>query len=319
MKNLVSLRYIVGVFAIGAISLTGMLLSQQLADATGATGWIEMEANDRNYDWGASKPSGDNPEGDDRNYAENRHRSILEDEFKVQTLQEGNRLNIKINVPRPWSYFRRIPFATLNYNVEYEIEEAYHRTVSNPSDCSPVSARTNTPIPSVVGSLEQIESTITMGDADFAENAGLYSCVIVKLKGSITGGGLLPDSDTHPEWAFVSPVQITQMADWPDISVVSDEETITAYSLAGASGLRFYFKYRILDEGNQCNESAFAVAPNHPAVHRSNQFNRPDSPEVLAYYDNRYVCFQATIINIDHPAYAPGAYVYRYGTMRIDL
>ena len=225
MKNLVSWRYIVGIFAIVAISLTGMLLSQQLvADATGATGWVEMEANYRNYDWGSSKPAGYAPGENDSSYAENRHRSILENEFKVHTLQAGNRLSIKINVPRPWSYSRKIPFVTLNYNVEYEIENAYHRTVSNPSDCSPVAARTNTPIPSVVGSLEQVESSITLSDADIAENAGLYSCVIVKLKGGISGGGPMPNFDTHPEWAFVSPEPITQMANWPDISVVSDEE-----------------------------------------------------------------------------------------------
>ena len=318
MKNLVSLRYIIGTFAIVAISLTGMLLAQQPADATGATGWIEMEANDRNYDWGTSKPTGDNPEGHDSNYAENRHRSIFEDEFQVHILQDNNRFNIKINVPRPWSYFRKVPFVTLNYNVEYEIEEAYHRTVSNPSDCSPVSAQTNTPIPLVVGSLEQVESTITLKDADLAANVGLYSCVIVRLKGNITGGGLLSDSDMHPEWAFASPVQITQPANWPEVIVVSDEQSIRIYSLAGASGLRFHFKYRILNEGDQCDASAFAVAPNHLAVHRSAQFNIPDSPEARANYHNRYVCFQATIINIDHDAYARGAYVYRYRNVPID-
>ena len=312
------------VFAVVAISFVGILLSQQsVADADGPAPWVEMEANYRNYDWGDSKPNGDDPENKIgyEEYSEYKHRSILEDEFKVQTLQTGNRLDIKINVPRPWSFSRKAIFVTLDYTVEYEIEKAYHRTVARPSDCRPISAQTNTPIPSVVGSLEKVQSVITLSDAEVAENTTLYSCVIVKLKGDITGGGWLPDPDTHPEWAFVSPEPITQTVAWPDISVVSDGETITAQSLAGASGLRFYFKHRTLIEGAQCDESAFAVAPNHPGVHYSNQFNIPDSPSpaTRAYYDNRYICFQATIINIDNDAYAPGASVYRYRDVRIEF
>ena len=301
MKNITVCQRAIGVLAIIIAALVGMLLVQQLASASG--NYVEMEIIQRDYDWGESKPAGQ--------HAEDAHRSNLDENFRVEASQQGQLMAFKVSVPGDL-ITDVIHNATVysTRSVHYTIENAFHKYVDSKEDCNDqrTDDATQMTLPGDQAKIVDMHADLT------TMNEGQYSCLVVKLKGAISRS-----PDTHPQWAFVSPVQITQMANWPDISVVQEEETITAYSLAGASGLRFHFKYRILDEGNQCNESAFAVAPNHPAVHRSNQFNIPDSPEARAHYNNRYVCFQATIINIDHDAYARGASVYRYGAMRIDL
>ena len=321
MKNLVSWQYIGGVFAIAAISLTGMLLVQQLASASGNS--VEMEITQRNYDWGVSKPDGQ----DDEDW----HRSKLDENFRVEASHQGDQMAFKVFVPGDWQIFAHTIPVFAGRHVSYDIENAFHKYVDSKEDCN--NQRTDDSVQMAIGESYPLESDdailprerVKMVDmyADLSTmNEGRYSCLTVKLKGDV------PRSpDTHPQWSFVSPEPITQTTgrqetsaasgDWPDISVVSNEETITAYSLAGASGLRFHFKYRILDKAGHCNSLAFAVAPNHPAVHRSNQFNRPDSPKLISYYRNRHVCFQAIIINVDSDAYARGASVYRYAEMRI--
>ena len=319
MKNLVSWQYIVGVFAIVAISLTGMLLVQQLASAAGNS--VEMEITQRSYDWGVSKPGGQDEE--------DKHRRNLDENFRVEASHQGDQMAFKVFVPGNWA----ISAGIASGYISYDIEDAFHKYVDSKEDCN--NQHTDDSVQMTIPESYLLESDDAIWPWTHVEVVdmytdlttmaeGRYSCLTVKLNGDVPRG-----ADTHPQWTFVSPEPITQMADrqetsvtsddWPEVRVVSSEESIRIYSLAGASGLRFYFKYRILDEGDRCDQSAFAVAPNHPAVHHSTQFNIPDSPETRAYYDNRYVCFQATIINIDHPAYAPGASIYRYRNVPIGL
>ena len=298
MKNITGCWRAVGVLAVIIMALVGMLLVQQLASASGNS--VEMEITQRNYDWGASKPGGQGEE--------NAHRSHLDEHFKVEASQQNQRMAFKVFVPG------ELTLRTGIYNkvnrVNYNIENAFHKYVDSKENCT--NQRTDDAVQMEV--LENIGAPWLGGGintvhmyADLSTmNEGQYSCLVVKLKGALRG------PDTHPQWVFVSPEPITWVDDMPLPIVISDGQRIEASSLVGNGDFTFDFHYTILDQGEYCDRSAFAVAPNHPSVHHSNLFLIPESPTARASYQDRSICFQASITN-----FTSRTHVYRYRSLPI--
>ena len=298
MKNITSCQRAVGVLAIIIMALVGMLLVQQLANASGNS--VEMEITQRNYDWGVSKPGGQGEE--------NAHRSNLDEHFRVETSQQNQRMAFKVFAPGD------LTLRTGIYNkvnrVNYNIENAFHKYVDSKENCN--NQRTDDAVQMEV--LESIDAlwpeeeikTVDMYADLSTMNEGQYSCLVVKLKGALRG------PDTHPQWAFVSPEPITWVGNMPLTIIISDDQKIEASSLVGNGDFTFDFHYTILDQGEYCDRSAFAVAPNHPSVHHSKLFFIPESPTARAWYQDRNICFQASITN-----FTSRAHVYRYRSLPI--
>ena len=297
MKNESVRRRGGGWLAVAVVAVFGVLAASLLAGAgASATGQTEeMEIVHRNYDWGQSRRGGQ--------VEEDKHRKHLENQFKVWFMNQGDHNLFRVQVPSVLILMKAGLFRE-TVTVNYSIESIFHEYVENKADCD--SKRSNSAM-----RLRDYEGRTTTTDVwvkSGIDNLGQHSCLTVKLKGDIPDG-----FDTHPEWVFVSPTPILEESiTWPAIRIVSDERGARAYSRAGASGLKFYWKYRIFGEGGSCGWSSFAGTPNHPAVHHSRQFTYPQSQEARDYYRNRYICFQATIVNIDHPDYLPGETVYRH-------
>ncbi|MYB77163.1 MAG: hypothetical protein F4X83_08715 [Chloroflexi bacterium] len=284
-----------------AIVVLGVLMAIQSAgsDTSAAGDLTKMEVTQRNYDWGVSKRGGQ-PE-------EDAHRYHLDTSFETWFANHGNYRMFRVMVPD--DLIMRLQGGE---RVVYNVENIYHRYVEDKADCN--NERPEGTVRFTRLNHNDQQRTAEVWKQVEPEDRSLHSCLIVKLQGAIFNS-----PDTHPEWAFFGAADSGSAIEptWPKIRVVADENRVTAYSLAGASGLEFHWKYRILDEAGACDHSAFNLAPNHPSVHNSNVFHLPDAPDARAYYEGRYVCFQATIVNIDHPDYDPGDSVTRYGLIRL--
>ena len=78
---------------------------------------------------------------------------------------------------------------------------------------------------------------------------------------------------------------------------------IVEASVSGASEV--VWKNRLLDPGDWCNASTFALAPNNPSVHSSNRLVIPESATSQNFYRNKWLCFQAIAVDTtDREAYA---------------
>lgn len=89
-------------------------------------------------------------------------------------------------------------------------------------------------------------------------------------------------------------VEETQPLSPLSLSVEQDGSVVTAQA-AGAAD--YVWKWRLIAAGQICDYETFDVAPNHPAVHRSNRLVIPEEEHRRNFYRNLFVCFQASAID----------------------
>lgn len=70
---------------------------------------------------------------------------------------------------------------------------------------------------------------------------------------------------------------------------------IVEASVSGASDV--VWKNRLLDPGDWCDASTFALTPNHPAVHHSHSLVIPESATSQNFYRNKWLCFQVIAVD----------------------
>ena len=273
---------------LAAVAVIGLLLAAWLvgSDTFADDNQVAMEATYRNYDWGITKPGG--------RPAENRHRAHLNEQFRATIRDYGSLIRLTVTLPDPLNFQGQAADKDDNETVVYELERVFHKYVDSQTACDNKLTADALLLEEHMFAIsrprlaEPVRASVDINRFD--ANQGQYSCLVVKLKGAIQRS-----PDTHPEWAFVSPMPIPKLVTWPMIEAVSDERGARAYSLAGASGLRFYWSYRILETwSNRCDASAFATLL--PIIRASTAriiFRMPESQTARDYYRNRLICFQA--------------------------
>ena len=214
---------LVGLSVMVMIAVFGILLATQTVSpgSEASATWTGTDIQYRNYDWGFTKPG-----GQDEEYW---HRDYLDDNFKVSTQQNNRTLKVLISVP-PDVASSELPsgFFGEDRSIDYSIEDVKAQPVSSSSACTKAAfIRTlsdrGTPIPWVTLPNETL-SSIDLATTDNNQ----YYCFQVKLKGDISW-----DSDTHPEWIFVTRNSISASTSSVSTPVTPPNFTVSGVSQTG--------------------------------------------------------------------------------------
>ena len=291
---------------IGGLLITGFASGATASESTTQTAAVdEAVAVYKDYDWGWTKANGSQ-------VAEDQHRDHLDEQFKVYLYNQGDTIGVMVTLPDP--LLRRSRW-TWDRVVKYSLDQVFYKWVSSQESCD--HEQNNGSILLLKagqavykpGALEWLNEHVSPIYYDYEVEYGAgqrrvhfyitpvyrqpqYLCLGVKLKGDNPRA-----YDTHPEWAFVSarPLVNEIAVNWPGVNVLSSSLATIAYN--SVEGFNFDFKHRVIKGSEICNQTVFAI--DQPGVYSSIQdsgyFIVPDTQWAEVYFQNHYVCFQATI------------------------
>ena len=238
-------------YAAVVVAVVGALLVgyAALGRADGPTGWVPMRVIGVDYDWGVSKPGGRD--------AEYRHRMALYNELwaliHTQPGERGQR-RISVNVPQSWSFEVKGFLGTRSYDVKYEELSVTSKFVADADDCWQ-------------GNSGYHLETVEISDNVFETYTLAYKCMAVKLKGNISGGGPLPDFDTHPQVFFVSsiPLRLGNFIHGYD-EIAYTKYPAPAVANVGQTGLQRRFSVTLRDEDEIFTVTDVRYVPYEPTA-----------------------------------------------------